>query len=120
MHQMSLIKPKDVQWGLEQGYKYVHLGLIKYCINPLVRPSLNVSFLACVIDSHQNQFTDALLGGFEAPLHNGLVWSSIILRYQDSLTDPHINELLQDYIHFLGFNMTEKSDITKLHSIFRL
>jgi len=73
MYQMPLIKLEDVQWGLEQGYKYVHLGLIQFGINPLIRPSLNVSCLACVIDSHHNQFTDALLGVFEAPFHNGLV-----------------------------------------------
>lgn len=73
-----LIKPEDFQWGLEKGHKYVHLGLIQFGIKPLIRPGLNVSFLACVLDSCHNQFIDALIGGFEAPLHNDLVWSSIV------------------------------------------
>lgn len=65
-----------------------------------------------MIDSHHNKFQDALLGGFEAPLHNGRV----IPLYQISLTDPHINELLQAYVHLAGFDMSGHSDIAQLHT----
>lgn len=51
MYQIPLIRPKFVQWELEQGYKYMHLGLIQFGVNPLVRTSLNLAFLVCVIDS---------------------------------------------------------------------
>jgi len=71
IYQVPLLQKEDTEWGLEDGYKYIHLGLIQFGINPLVHPGLKVSFLACVIDSFHNQFSDALIGGFQAPLNNG-------------------------------------------------
>lgn len=99
-----MIHKEDVEWGLENGFKYIHIGLIQFEINPLVRPRLNTSCLTCVLDSRANGFNDALIGGFQSPLNNGLAWSSVIPRYQVSLTDPYINEFLQAFIQFHGFN----------------
>ena len=53
-----------MQWGIEHGYNYIHIGMIQFVINPLVRPGLNTSCLTCVLDTRLNQFQDALLGGF--------------------------------------------------------
>jgi hypothetical protein len=102
--------------GTENGYEYIHIGLIQFGINPLVRPGLDTSVLTCIIDSRHNTFTDALISGFQAPLHNGPVWSSALPRYQVSLRDPYINSLLQAYVQFAGFNMAEGSKIAQLHS----
>lgn len=66
-----MIKQEDINLGLSHGYHYVHIGLIYFGVNPLVRPGINVSCLTCVIDSHNNKFTYSLLGVFEALLHNG-------------------------------------------------
>ena len=63
-----------------------------------------------------NNFTDALLGGFQSPLNNGPVWSSVIPRYQVSLTDPYINEFLNAYIQFYGFDVSPQSHIAQLHA----
>ena len=63
-----------------------------------------------------NNFDDALLGGFQSPLNNGPVWSSVIPRYQVSLTDPYINEFLNAYIQFYGFNVAPQSQIAQLHA----
>ena len=57
-----------------------------------------------------------IISGFQAPLHNGPVWSSALPRYQVSLTDPYINTLLQAYVQFSGFNMVESSEIAQLHT----
>ena len=69
-------------------------------VNPLVHPGLNTSCLACILDTHQNKFEDALIGGFQSPLNNNLTLSSIVTRYQVSLVDPYINEFLQAFIQF--------------------
>jgi hypothetical protein len=116
VYQIPMIQQVDIDWGLENGYKYVHLGLIQFGINPLVRPGLNTSALCCVIDSRHNQFSDAMIGGFQAPLHNGPVWSSVLPRFQVSLTDPFIYTLLQAYIQFSGFDMINPSEIAQLHT----
>lgn len=113
---IPLIHQEDIEWGLQNGYKYVHLGLIQFGINPLVRPGLDTSVLTCIIDSRHNTFSDALISGFQAPLHNGPVWSSALPRYQVSLSDPYINTLLQAYVQFSGFNMAEGSKIAQLHT----
>jgi len=63
-----------------------------------------------------NNFYDALLGGFQSPLNNGPVWSSVILRYQVSLTDPYINDFLNAYIQFYGFDVATQSQIAQLHA----
>ena len=63
-----------------------------------------------------NDFNDALIGGFQSPLNNGPTWSSIVPRYQVSLTDPYINELLQVFIQFHGFYVADQAHITQLHT----
>ena len=73
VYQIPLINREDIQWGLEHGYKYVHIGMIQFGINPLVRPGLNTSCLTCMLDTCLNKFNDALLGGFQSPLNNGHV-----------------------------------------------
>lgn len=101
---------------MENEYRYIHIGLIQFGINPLVRPGLNTSCLSCVIDTRLNDFNDALLGGFQSPLNNGPVWSSIIPRYQVSLTDPYINEFPQAFIQFHGINAADQTQIAQLHT----
>jgi len=63
-----------------------------------------------------NNFHDALLGGFQSPFNNGPVWSSVIRCYQVSLTDPYINEFLNAYIQFYGFDVSPQSQIAQLHA----
>lgn len=116
VYQIPLIQQSDIDWGLEHGFKYVHLGLIQFGINPLIRPGLNTSILSCVIDSHHNKFSGTLISGFQAPLHNGPIWSSALPRFQVSLTDPYISSLLQAYVQFSGFDIVESSDIAQLHT----
>lgn len=82
----------------------------------MVRPGLDTSVLTCIIDSRHNNFSDAIVSGFQASLHNDPVWSSALPRYQVSLTDPYINSLLQAYVQFSGFNMAEASEIAQLHT----
>ena len=72
--------------------------------------------LACVLDTRMNQFHDALIGGFQSPLNNGPAWSSVIPRYQVSLTDPYINEFLHAYIQFHGFYVAPEAQIAQLHA----
>jgi len=42
--------------------------------------------------------------------------TSIIPRYQVSLTDPYINEFLNAYIQFYGFDVAPQSQIAQLHA----
>lgn len=116
IYQIPLIQPENIKWGLENGYRYIHIGIIQFIINPLVRPDLNTSCLTCVLDTRMNNFNDALLGGFQNPLNNGPVWSSVIPRYQVSLRDPYINEFLNAYIQFYGFNVAPQSQIAQLYA----
>ena len=116
VYQIPLIQQSDIDWGLEHGFKFVHIGLIQFRINPLVIPGLNTSVLSCIIDSRYNQFSYAIISGFQAPLHNGPVWSSALPRFQVSLTDPYISSLLQGYVQFSGFDMAKYSEITQLHT----
>ena len=116
MYQVPLIKKEYIEWGLEHGYRYIHIGMIQFGINPLVRPGLNTSCLTCVLDTRLNNFQDALLGGFQSPLNNGPAWSSFIPRYQVSLTYPYINEFLTTYIQFNGFDVAPQTQIAQLHS----
>lgn len=98
------------------GYKYIHIGLIQFGINPLVRPGLNNACLTCVLDTKHNKFKDALIGCFQSPLNNGPVWSLVVPRYQVSLIDPYINEFIQAYIQFHGYYTAPQSQITQLQS----
>lgn len=115
-YQLPLIQEQDIEWGLSHGYEYIHIGLIQFGLNALVRPGLDISALLCILDSRHNEFHDALISGFQAPLHNGPVWSSALPRFQISLRDPYINSLLQAYLKLQGFNMAEGSKVAQIHS----
>lgn len=116
VYQIPLIKQEDIAWGLKNDYKYVHIGMVQFGINPLVRPGLNTSCLTCIIDTRMNDFQDALLGGFQSPLNNGPAWSSLVPRYQVSLTDSYINDFLHAYIQFNVFNVSNNTHIAQLHA----
>lgn len=100
-----------------KGYKYAHMGAVKLGLGPLVRPYMNVSSLCCVLDTRHLEFSDALISGFEGPLHNGLFFGTIFPKYFVSLDDPYIYDLLKSYIRPLGFKMDTRSKIIQLKSL---
>ena len=74
----SIVKQKSLK---TKGYKYAHLGTVKLGLGSLVRRYMNVSSLCCVLDTHHLDFVDALIGGFEGPLHNGPFFGTIFPKY---------------------------------------
>ena len=72
---------------------------------------MNVSSLCCVLDTRHLDFSDALIRGFEGPLHNGPFFGIIFPKYYVSLDDPYIYDLLKAYIFPLGFKMENYSKI---------
>jgi hypothetical protein len=82
----------------------------------LLCPRLNTSCLCCVVDSLHNYFQNSLIGGFQAPINNGPCVVLCLIRFQFSLTNPHILDFLQAYIQFSGFNMSPRSEISQLHT----
>ena len=75
---------------------------------------MSVSYLCCVLDTRHLDFVDALIGGFEGPLHNGPFFGTIFPKYSVSLDDPYIYDLLKAYIRPLGFKMDSGSKIIQL------
>ena len=69
---INLIDKEKIDWVKSKGNLYAHLGVVKLGLDPLVRPYLNVSSLFCVLYTHHLEFVDALIGGFEGLLQNGL------------------------------------------------
>ena len=80
----------------------------------LVRPYLRVSSLCVPIDTRDHTFADAIIGGFNAPLHDGPPFGTIYPKYSVSLEDPYIYDLLKAYILPKGFNMDTGSKIIQL------
>ena len=78
---------------------------------------MNVSSLFFVLDTRHLDFANALIGGFEGPLHNGPFFGTIFPMYSISLDDPYIYDLLKAYIHPLGFKMDTGSRIIQLKSL---
>ena len=78
---------------------------------------MNVYSLCCVLDTRHLDFADALIGGFEGPLHNGPFFGTIFPKYSVSLDDPYIYDLLKAYIRPLGFKMDTSSKIIQLKSL---
>ena len=96
------------------GQKQKVTSVVKLGLGPLVRPYMNVSSLCCVLDTRHLDFSDALIGGFEGPLHNGPFFGTIFPKYSVSLDDPYIYDLLKAYIRPLGFKMDTGSKIIHL------
>ena len=44
---INLIDKAQIDWDIEEGYHYAHVGAIKLGLGPLVRPYLTVSSLCC-------------------------------------------------------------------------
>ena len=103
--------------SLPHRSKYAHLGTVKLGLGLLVRSYMNVSSLCCVLDTRHLDFADALIGGFEGPLHNGPFFGTIFTKYFVSLDEPYIYDLLKAYSHPLGFKMDTGSKIIQLKSL---
>ena len=78
---------------------------------------MNVSSLCCALDTRHLEFFDALLRGFEGPLHTGPFFGTIFPKYSVSLDDPYIHDLLKAYICPLGYKMDIGSKIIQLKSL---
>ena len=76
-----------------------------------MRPYLPISSLCVAIDTRHTDFSNAIIGGFTAPLHNGPAFGTIFPKYSVSLDDPHIYDLLEAYILPRGFWMMTGSRI---------
>ena len=95
----------------------MHLGAIRLGLNPLVRPFLNVSSLCVTVDTRHMHFADAIIGGFATPLHDGPTFGTIYLKFSVSLFDPHIYDLLKDYVLPQGFSMMDGSRIIQIKAV---
>ena len=73
-----------------------------------------MSSLCVVVDTRHRNFSDAIIGGFTTPLHEGPAFGTIFPNYSSSLYDPYIYDLLKSYIHPMGFNMDTGSKIIQL------
>ena len=94
----NLIDKAQMDWANKRGYRYAHLGAVKFGLGPLVRPYFLVSSLCAVIDTRHVKFRDRLIGGFLAPLYTGPSFETIFPKYFLSLEDPYIYDLLKSYI----------------------
>ena len=108
---INLIDKAQIDWAMKEGYQYAHLGAINVGLGTLVRPYLLVSSLCVVVDTHHRNFADTIIGGFIAPLHDGLAYGVVFSKYSVSLEDPHIYDLLKAYIQPQGFKMMQGSKI---------
>ena len=114
---IKLIDKEKIDWEKSKGYIYAHLGAVKLGLGPLTQSYMNVFSLCCVLDTCHLDFSNELIGGFEGPLHNGLVFGTIFPKYSISLDDPYICDLLKSYICRLGFKMDTSSKIIQLKSL---
>lgn len=92
--QIPLLEKSQIYWAKSQGFKYFHLGTIRFGLNVLIRPSMNINSLCVVIDTRHNQLVDAIIGGFASPLHDDPAFGTVYPKYYVSLADPYIYDLL--------------------------
>ena len=76
------------------GYKYLHLGLVQICLQPLNRQGLDTSVLAAVRDARQLKFYESLLGIVETSLCSGAVYFTCIPDFTVSITDINLADVL--------------------------
>ena len=73
-----------------------------------------MSSLCVSVDTRHRNFADAIIGGFTAPLHDGLSYGTVFPKYSVSLEDPHIYDSLKSYIQPQGFKMMQGSKMIQL------
>ena len=115
--QILLLKKSQIDWEKSKGFKYCHLGAIRFGLNALVWPFMNINSMCVVVDTHHNQLSDAIIGGFSSPLHDGLAFGTVYPKYSVSLDDPYIYKFLQAYIQSQGFDMSVNSLIPQLKTL---
>ena len=75
-----------------------------------------MSSLCVTVNTHHQTFSNAIIGGFTAPLHDGPAFGTVFPKYSVSLDETHIYELLKAYILPQGFRMMQGSKIIQLKS----
>lgn len=111
---MSLLSKKTILKYINQGYRFMHIGLVQIAIKPLTVEGLNTSMHVALRDCRHINYKDSLLGLFETSLTNGPIYSNCFPNFTVSLTDPHIMKILTLDILTLNYNMLKGSHIYEI------
>jgi len=103
MMKVPLLNIEDIEQAKKQKYKYMHLGAVKIGINPLHRSGQNTYVFSALLDQRWTKFTEALLGGVQAPLNAGPVSFTAFPNFACSLSDPHVLDVLTLGIQTAGY-----------------
>jgi len=113
---IPLLDPKHIKWAIQHKFKYVHLGGVRFGLNALVSPHLNIFCVCVVVDTRRKQLSDAIIGGFIGSFHDGPIFSTIFPNFTLDLDDPCIFDAIQVYVLPNGFNMVKRSKNLRLKS----
>ena len=103
MMKIPLLSKSDLDKAKAKGYQFMHLGCVKIGINPLHRSAHPTFGFSALFDNRWTTFSQALLGGVEAPLSHGPVIYDVRPNFAVLLNDPHILDCLQLGIQTSGY-----------------
>ena len=87
---IELLSPTSIAKHKEEGFRYIHIGLVQVGVKPLNREGLNTSILATLRDKRFRNFKDSLLGTVESSLYKGPISFDCYPNFTVSLEDTNL------------------------------
>ena len=89
----------------ENGFKYIHIGLLQICIKPLSKERLNTSIFVVLLDARLKNFHDSRLSSVESSLCSGPMSFNYFLNFTIFLNDQNIIQFLDLQIKTHNYKM---------------
>ena len=93
----------------EQGFNYIHIGLVQVAVKPLTQNGINVFVLLCPHKARLTDYSTSILGIIESNLHNGPIHFDYFPNFTLSLSDKYLLKALTLNIKTSGYEMLEGS-----------
>ena len=95
--------------------RYVHIGLIQICITTLFRQGMDVLVVVLVLDKIFVNPLNAIIGGVQYNLVNGIIWFNIKQNFFISITYLNIEDSVKIKIQTKGIGMKNTSSNLSIH-----
>jgi hypothetical protein len=104
-----LFRKSEMKTFKNNGFKFIHIGLIQVGIKPLTRRGINASVLLRLLDARFTNENQARLGMVEANVGHGPIWFNANPDLTVSLDDGAPEKALTLRINTSGYHMIEGS-----------
>ena len=99
---IHLLNDQSLQKYINNGYRYIHIGLVQVAVKPLVHMGVDAPIFMALRDKRLKRRKSSLLALIQTNTCNGPIYFNCAPNYSLDMTDPLIMDSLVLDIHLQG------------------